>query len=313
MSTTFTHVKFNSPDGISGKNINSVNNTSINLDYVALGENAAKSLTSGIYNVFIGNNSGYNTTAAAENTAVGYNSLLSNTTGSSNVAIGTSALASNTTTNDSTAIGYHALELSTGAKNTALGQWSGHDITTGSYNVIIGPYPATAYATSSQNILISDGAQYPRLRVNNYGAYCFNPSTPLTDDFGVAGQVLMSNGNASPPIWQEIPGGSSSATVTANGGSNVEIVGMFLSATSYRSVEFTIQATYASTYNVSKLLVIHDGTNTVVADYGFLSLPVNNPLSSSIVADISAGNIRLLLTPYNNNTIYKIIAQPISI
>ena len=77
-----------------------------------------------------------------------------------------------------------------------------------------------------------------------------------------------------------------------------------LSASTYRSVEYTIQAIQGLKYHLTKLLVIHDGLVAYNTEYGTVftidSLGIFD-------VDISGGNIRLLVTPSAATTTnYKI-------
>ena len=77
-----------------------------------------------------------------------------------------------------------------------------------------------------------------------------------------------------------------------------------LSASSYRSVEYMIQATQGSNYHVTKVLAIHNGTLAYPTEYG--TLYTNGSLGTFDV-DISGGNMRLLVTPASSSsTTYKI-------
>ena len=68
------------------------------------------------------------------------------------------------------------------------------------------------------------------------------------------------------------------------------------SATAYRSAEYIVQITDATStsYQVSKLLMLHDGTNAYVTEYAQLN---NNGLIGTFSADINAGNVRLRVIP----------------
>jgi len=77
-----------------------------------------------------------------------------------------------------------------------------------------------------------------------------------------------------------------------------------LSASSYRSIEYMIQATQGSNYHVTKVLAIHNGTLAYPTEYG--TLYTNGSLGTFDV-DISGGNMRLLVTPTSSSsTSYKI-------
>jgi hypothetical protein len=77
-----------------------------------------------------------------------------------------------------------------------------------------------------------------------------------------------------------------------------------LSLNSYRSVEYMIQITRGSNYQVTKILAIHDGTTTYPTEYG--TLYTSGSLGTFDV-DISGGNMRLLVVPSSSSsTSYKI-------
>ena len=67
-----------------------------------------------------------------------------------------------------------------------------------------------------------------------------------------------------------------------------------LPISSYRSVEYTIQASRGNNYHLSKILSIHNGTITYNSEYGSV---YNNGQVAIFDVDISGGNIRLLSTP----------------
>ncbi len=74
-------------------------------------------------------------------------------------------------------------------------------------------------------------------------------------------------------------------------------------AATYRSVEYTVQATRGTNYHVTKLLAIHDGTNVTFNEYGTL---FTNTSLASFSFDISSGSIRLLATPTSSSaTVFK--------
>jgi len=77
-----------------------------------------------------------------------------------------------------------------------------------------------------------------------------------------------------------------------------------LSASSYRSVEYMIQATRGTNYHVTKILVIHDGSLAYPSEYGII---YTNGSLGNFDVDISGGNMRLLVTPSSSSsTTYKI-------
>ncbi len=82
------------------------------------------------------------------------------------------------------------------------------------------------------------------------------------------------------------------------------------SATAYRSASYKVQITSATAYQSCSVTVIHDGTTAYITEYGDVT---TNGFLASFDADISGGNIRLLTTPVNAATTYKVIKTLIDI
>ena len=57
--------------------------------------------------------------------------------------------------------------------------------------------------------------------------------------------------------------------------------------------KYTIQVTQGTNYQVSTILVIHNGTTTNMTEYGVLE---TNGSLATFTSDISGGNVRLLVT-----------------
>ena len=72
-----------------------------------------------------------------------------------------------------------------------------------------------------------------------------------------------------------------------------------LSTTTYRSVEYNIQATEGTNFHVTKILALHDGTTAYSNEYGSI---FNNTSVALFNVDISSGNIRLLATGSTSST-----------
>lgn len=78
---------------------------------------------------------------------------------------------------------------------------------------------------------------------------------------------------------------------------------------SYRSVLYFIQITSGTSYHSTQISVIHDGTTAYINEYG----TVSTADIATFDADISGGNLRLLTTPTNAVTVYKVIAKVIAV
>lgn len=72
-----------------------------------------------------------------------------------------------------------------------------------------------------------------------------------------------------------------------------------LSASTYRSVEYTIQATQGTNFHATKILTIHNGTIAYNSEYGTI---YNNATVGTFDIDLSGGNIRLLVTPASSSS-----------
>jgi hypothetical protein len=72
--------------------------------------------------------------------------------------------------------------------------------------------------------------------------------------------------------------------------------------TKVRSAKYIIQATRASSYHTTEVIVVHDGTNVYMTEYATIFT------GSSLIdvsADISSSNVRLLVSPENANTVVR--------
>jgi hypothetical protein len=127
--------------------------------------------------------------------------------------------------------------------------------------------------------------------------------SPTTGKLGigttVASERLQVQGNIS------INGNTSYGAVTAStAGITTTAIYSGLSTSTYRSVEYTIQATQGSNYHVTKILSFHDGSIAYNSEYGMM---YNNESVGAFDVDISGGNIRLLVVPASaSSTTYTV-------
>ena len=86
---------------------------------------------------------------------------------------------------------------------------------------------------------------------------------------------------------------------------------MSISASTYRSVNYQIQITRGTNYNMSTINVIHDGTTTYMTEYGTINIPTGIATFSS---DINSGSLRLLGYPAStNSTTFKTMFTAIDV
>jgi hypothetical protein len=79
----------------------------------------------------------------------------------------------------------------------------------------------------------------------------------------------------------------------------------------YRSVEYTIQATQGTNFHTTKIIALHDGSLAYPTEYGSV---FNTAAVATYDVDVSGGNIRLLATPASSSTTtYKIVFDAIKV
>ena len=201
---------------------NTLSSNTWGADNVAVGNSSLTANTMGDANVGIGSYVLYSNTTGIENVGVGRSALGSNTTGSDNVAIGYSAsgsqdtasntvsigaysLSSITTSSNNTAVGFQSGFNTTGASNTLIGYNAGQNLTTGSNNTFIGSYAGTA---GLANTIVLSAGTTEKLRITTAGGLSLGATGTAV---GTAGQVLQSNGDAT-PTWVTPSGGGSTWT-----------------------------------------------------------------------------------------------------
>lgn len=78
----------------------------------------------------------------------------------------------------------------------------------------------------------------------------------------------------------------------------------------FRSARYQIQVTSGSNYHTVEFIIVHDGANTYNTEFAVIK---TNASLASFNSDISAGNIRLLVTPAStDSTTFKAIRTSIN-
>ena len=102
----------------------------------------------------------------------------------------------------------------------------------------------------------------------------------------------------------ELVAGDIQSGILTTTSTNTAVV-MSISATTYRSVNYQVQVTRGTNYNMTTINVIHDGTTTYMSEYGTINQPVGVATFSS---DISSGSLRLLGHPSSaSETSFKVV------
>lgn len=171
------------------------------------------------------------------------------------------------------------------------------NVTTGNLNVIgtlVGSFsPNGNIIPVGSNGFIQIGSAlntFAHIYVNN--VFC-NSVSSYSGDLSVVSNTEISG-------TLGINGISETYTNTYNYSSNTIATVDSYSASVFRSAEYTVQATDASTgsYHFTKLLVTHDGTTGYVTEYGTIN---NNGNLLTFAVDINSGNVRLRGTPTSLN------------
>jgi len=99
------------------------------------------------------------------------------------------------------------------------------------------------------------------------------------------------------------------ATLTTSTTAANQVVDSF-SASVFRTAKYLASISSASSYQALEILVTHDGTTAVQATYGDLQTAGN---LATFTVDINAGLVRLLTTPANAVTAYKVIRTAVAV
>jgi hypothetical protein len=181
------------------------------------------------------------------------------------------------------------------------GGWSWENVTATGDTAISGVDIFDNTATTPQYLLFT-GITTGALTSENVSSTNLVYS-PTSGHLGIgttnASERLQVQGNIS------INGNTSYGAVTAStAGITTTAIYSGLSASTYRSVEFTIQATQGTNYHVTKILSFHDGSIAYNSEYGMM---YNNESVGAFDVDISGGNIRLLVVPASaSSTTYTV-------
>lgn len=104
-------------------------------------------------------------------------------------------------------------------------------------------------------------------------------------------------------------GNFTSNTFTTTSSTANQVLDVFSSST-YRSVKYQVQVTSGSSYQVSEVSLIQDGTYAYITEYGLLY--TGSPLAL-YDATLSGGNVNLLISPVNNINTIKFVRTAITV
>ena len=103
-------------------------------------------------------------------------------------------------------------------------------------------------------------------------------------------------------------------TTTTTTSATTQVAIDTMAAATFRSARYTIQITNStdSTYHITEVLLIHDGTTPAITEYG--TVFTGSAAEATIDADISSGNVRLLATPASTDSMtFKVVRHCITV
>ena len=179
--------------------------------------------------------------------------------------------------------------------------------------------PSSGTLTSCTGLPISTGVSGLASGVATFLATpsSANLASAVTDETGTGALVFANSPTLVTPTL-----GAATATSVALGNGVVRSTGLTTSATTanqvvdsissstFRSVKYQIQVTSSTSYHVTEVMVLHDGTTAYINEYGTF---FTGSSLATFDADISGGNLRLLTTPTNAVTVYKVLASTINV
>ena len=119
-----------------------------------------------------------------------------------------------------------------------------------------------------------------------------------------AGVSTNVNGGIATVTSLVLPEGLISSGVTTTTTTSESSLDSF-SASSYRSAKYQIQITQGSSYNITEISLVHDGSDSYGTEYGTVRTGIS---LASFNTDISGDNVRLLATPASSSsTTFKLV------
>ena len=146
------------------------------------------------------------------------------------------------------------------------------------------------------------------LLVNGSDYFASNTTSIWLADGAGAGDVISLQAFDSASNFVEKDANISTGSTTLSG-TSAQVVDTFGTG-DYRTAKYIVQCTDTDNnyYQSAEVLLIHDGTNVEITQYGSVELGAALPGDiMSIDADISAGNVRLKVTPTGTNSVVKVL------
>lgn len=156
---------------------------------------------------------------------------------------------------------------------------------------------------------------YPRTQGQSYGDILFrqNYAGTMTEHMRLtAYDGFLGIGTNTPKAKLQVEVAGIDTTTTSTSATTQVAIDTFAAAT-FRSARYTIQVTNStdSTYHITEILLIHDGTTPQITEYGTI---FTGSAEATFDADISSGNVRLLATPATTDSMtFKVVRHCITV
>jgi|TARA_R110002020_G_scaffold86382_2_gene212988 hypothetical protein len=184
--------------------------------------------------------------------------------------------------------------------NQADSKWVGIASTAFSNDIVGIDTTGTSYFTNinAAGTIVGTAASFSG-SISVAGTITYEDVTNI-DSVGIVtardGLLLGANGNATTIIALE----AASSTTSSTSQSNIDT----FSASVYRSAQYQVQVTRGSSYHVSTMNLVHDGTNVYMSEFGTIK---TGAVLATFDADINSGNVRFRATPSSSSsTVFKI-------
>jgi hypothetical protein len=156
---------------------------------------------------------------------------------------------------------------------------------------------ATAATGGASTLTFGGGVTGNTIKIQGTAAGQINLTTDVTT--GIANLFTSVTGKLQiGGVGSELYVGTQTAVTgtTTTVATTDETVTDQFSTTEFRSAEYLVQITQGSSYQVSKILLVHDGTTPYITEYGTL---LSGSTLGTLDVDITGGNARLLVTMAN--------------